>query len=123
MTAQIDNQERLDRMARALHTEAVAQVSPHTLARLRPRPRGESTHRGWWGALPGWSLATACAAVFIVALGMRTLVAPGPVDADPAPAVASAPAAPAEAEPFAPYEDALIAFDEDPDLFVWLAME
>ena len=118
MTGDIDNQERLDRVARALHAEAVGQISPHTLARLRPRAEGQPARRGW-SAPVGWSLATACAAVFVLAVGVRTLVAPDPVEADPAPAVASVSPAPA----FDPYEDPLIAFDEDPDLFVWLASE
>lgn len=118
MTGDIDNQERFDRMARALHAEAVEQIRPHTLARLRPRAEGEPARRGW-SAPVGWSLATACAAVFVLALGVRTLVAPDPVDADAAPAVASSPVAPA----YEPYEDPLIAFDEDPDLFVWLASD
>lgn len=121
MTGDIDNQARFDRMARALHAEAVGQVSPHTLARLRPRSgRGREPASRGWSAPVGWSLATACAAVFVLALGARTLVAPGPADADPAHAVTTVPEAPAA---FDPYEDPLIAFDEDPDLFVWLASD
>ena len=75
--------------------------------------------RGW--PVPvGWSLATACAAVFVLAIGVRGLVAPDAGEADPAPAVAAAPAAPAAADPF---EDPLIALEEAPDRFVWLASD
>jgi len=120
MTGDIDNQERIDRIARALHAEAVERVPAHTLARLRPRAGREPVPRGW--AKPvGWSLATACAAVFVFAVGVRGLVSPDAGEADPAPAVASAPAAPASA--IDPFEDPLIAFEEDPDLFVWLASD
>lgn len=116
MTGDIDNQERIDRIARALHAEAVDRIPAHTVARLRPRPEPETVRRGWSVPL-GWSLATACAAVFVFALGVRTLVTPDPASSGPVPAVASAPAA------LDPYEDPLIAFDEDPDLFVWLASD
>lgn len=117
MTGEIDNQERIDRIARALHAEAVERVPAHTLARLRPRPARESAPRGWKAPM-GWALATACAAVFVFAIGVRGLVAPGTGDPGPAPAVAALDQPPAE-----PYEDALFALEEDPDLFVWLASE
>lgn len=121
MTGEIDNQERIDRIARALHAEAAAHVPPHTLARLRPRVEREPARRGWPAPL-GWSLAAACAAVFVFALGVRTLVSPdaGGAGTAPAPAVAVTPAAPPATDP---YEDPLIAFEEDPDLFVWLASD
>lgn len=119
MTGEIDNREHIDRIARALHAEAVEHIPPHTLARLRPRAARGPAPRGW--PVPvGWSLATACAAVFVLAIGVRGLVAPDAGEADPAPAVAAAPAAPAAADPF---EDPLIALEEDPDLFVWLASD
>lgn len=118
MTGEIDNQERIDRIARALHAEAVERVPSHTLARLRPRPARAPAPRGW--SMPvGWSLATACAAVFVLAIGVRGLAPDAGGDGAP-PEVASAPAAPAAADPF---EDPLIALEEDPDLFVWLASD
>lgn len=119
MTGEIDNQERIDRIARALHAEAVEHVPPHTLAWLRPRAAPDPAPRGW--SIPlGWSLATACAAVFVLAIGLRGLVAPEAGEIHPVPAVANAPAASVVADPF---EDPLIALDEDPDLFVWLASD
>lgn len=123
MTGDRNNQEHIDRVARALHAEAVAQVPPHTLARLRPRA-APARRRHRWPA-PAWPLAAAGAAVLVLAVGVRTLVAPDLDGADPGrtapgPAVATAPAA---VPAFDPYEDPLITFEEDPDLFVWLASE
>lgn len=117
MNGEFDNNERIDRIARAIHAEAVDRVPSHTLARLRPRTAAPA-RRGWrpTPAL-GWSLATACAAVFVFAVGMHTLVTPEGPQALPAPALAEVPAA---VPAFDPYDDPLIAFDEDPDLFVWL---
>lgn len=120
MSGNIDNQERLDRAARALYAQAVEQVPPHTLARLHPRRAAAPVRRGWRAPALGWSLAAACAAVFVFAVGMHTLVAPGGMDATPPPAIATAPAAQPVIEP---YDDPLMTFDEDPDLFVWLASE
>lgn len=118
MNGEHDSNERIDRIARAIHAEAVDRVPQHTLARLRPRSAAAPARRGWrpTPAL-GWSLATACAAVFVFAVGMHTLVAPEGPQATPAPALAEVPA---EMSTFDPYDDPLIAFDEDPDLFVWL---
>ena len=119
MNGDIDSQARLDRAARALHAEAVARVSPHTLSRLRPRAQPEPARRGWLARPVGWSLATACAAVFVFAVGMRTLAPPGAVDAEP-PAQAVAMAVQPELDL---YNDPLMALEEDPDLFLWLASE
>ncbi len=118
MNGEYESSERIDRIARAIHAEAVDRVPQHTLARLRPRSAAAPARRGWrpTPAL-GWSLATACAAVFVFAVGMHALVAPEDPQALPAPALAEAP----ETLPaFDPYDDPLIAFNEDPDLFVWL---
>ena len=116
MNGEFDSNERIDRIARAIHAEAVDRVPHHTLARLRPRTAAPARR---WGPTPalGWSLATACAAVFVFAVGMHTLVAPEGPQASQAPALAEVPAA---VPAFDPYDDPLIAFDEDPDLFVWL---
>ena len=119
MNGESDTNDRIDRIARAIHAEAVDRVPSHTLARLRPRSAAAAPRR--WHAAPvlGWSLATACAAVFVFAVGMHTLTAPDEgLEDRPPPALAAAPA-PA----FDPYDDPLIAFEEDPDLFVWLASD
>lgn len=119
MTGDIDHQERFDRIARGLHAEAVQQVPAHILARLRPGPARTPLRRGWSAPL-GWSLATACAAVLVLAVGVRTPLAPPSPDAGSAPVVAGASEAPA---PLDLYEDPLIAFEEDPELFLWLASD
>jgi anti-sigma-K factor RskA len=112
-----DRMRELDRTVRALHAEAVDHVSRRTLQQLRTRrsiatrtPPARATR-----AL-GWTIATACAAVFAVALGLR-------FDRDgastPADAQLAATADPSAAE--GGYDDALASYDEDPDLYLWLA--
>lgn len=123
MTGETDHHARLDRTARALHAEAVARVSPQTLARLRPRRQADSPRPSAWRARPlGWSLATACAAVFVVAVGMRGFAPPGGGEDAGPPALAetAVPQTPFELD-YYDYSDPLMAFEEDPDLFLWLA--
>ncbi|MEZ0469432.1 hypothetical protein [Luteimonas salinilitoris] len=118
MTADHDDGTRFDRAARACHQEALRQVPQRTLSTLRPRaPAGAG--RGWRAQPLRWSLATACAIVFAFAAGMQ-LLAPGD-DAETT-AVPVAIVDPVTVEPrIELYEDALVAFEEDPDLFLWLA--
>ena len=130
----IRDRQPIDQLARALHARAVERVPARTLARLQPRPQGgrqgtrvrpERSLPGWFARPAGWGLATACAAVFVFAAGMYVLVAPDALDPQPFPADAMAvvnaglPATPA----LDPYDDPLSTFEEDPDLFVWLASE
>lgn len=118
MTADRHDGMRLDRAARACHQEALRQVSPRTLARLHPRAPARAD-RGWRTRPLGWSLATACAAVFAFAAGMQVLAPADDAGTD------EMPVATMEAVTVEPridlYEDALVAFEEDPDLFLWLA--
>ncbi|MCD9033680.1 hypothetical protein LDO32_18370 [Luteimonas sp. Y-2-2-4F] len=108
--------DRFERSVRQAHDAALAHVPPRTLARLRPRNEAAPA-RAW---RPGWALATACVAVFAAALGARALLAPP--DAAPAPVLADAGAAAAATDlPALPEGDLLVALDEDPDLFLWLA--
>ena len=107
-----------DRQARALHAQAVQQVPSRTLEQLRiRRARGMSTapapSRG--PRFAGWTLAAACTAVFALAIGLRQ---PG-IDQMPA---ANGAAPLATADSVTDYE-AFAAFDEDPDLFLWLASQ
>jgi hypothetical protein len=85
-----------------LHAQAVARLSPATLARLRsahhatsPRPR----IHGWW-------LATACSAVAALGLGYSFTVSP------PRPAALPV---------VTTVDDGVDVLDENPDLYVWLA--
>lgn len=120
MNGEPDTGDRIDHIARAIHAEAVERVPAHVLAQLRPRSSPAPASR--WRPAPvlGWSLASACAAALVWAVGTQALVAPeGPPD-QPAPVLADAPVG---AEAPDPWEDPLITFDEDPDLFVWLAAD
>lgn len=120
MNGEPDTGDRIDRIARAIHAEAVERVPAHVLARLRPRSSPAPASR--WRPAPvlGWSLASACAAALVWAVGTQALVAPEGPPAQPAPVLADAPVG---AEAPDPWEDPLITFDEDPDLFVWLAAD
>lgn len=90
-----------DAALQQLHAQAVSQLSPATLARLRAarhatqRPR----HHGWW-------LATA--ASLVVALGLGISFTAHPPLAPPVQVAAT----------LADDSDALL--DENPDMYVWL---
>lgn len=111
------DQDELDRIARGLHAKAVARVPARTLYELRVRRAnvGRATTSAW-PRLPVWSLATAAGvAVFALAVGLRE---------DAGQPAAPEPAQMALAEDAAvevAYGDALAAFEEDPELFLWLA--
>jgi len=91
-----------DAALQQLHAQALTQLTPATLARLRaarqaPVPRTRA--RGWW-------LATACTAVVALGLGYSfTAHLPG---TPPAPVTASA------------ADDSGGLLDENPDMYVWL---
>ena len=107
----------LDPLARQLHALALAQVAPHTLARLRDgrhaaRAAGTPRHRP---AFASWLAGGALAASLALAVVLR----PGSPPAAPAPArvadaTLTAPASEAVADdPAAPLQD-------DPGFYVWL---
>jgi len=91
-----------DASLQQLHAQAVAQLSPATLARLRSArhaaPRRTRAH-GWW-------LATACSAVVALGLGYSFTLHP-PVT-PPVQVAATA------------TDDNGDVLDENPDLYVWL---
>lgn len=120
MSGEPDTGDRIDRLARAIHAEAVEHVPSHVLARLRPRPAPMPLRR--WRPAPvlGWSLASAFAAALVWAVGTQVLVAPEGPPAVPTPLLADVPADTSVQDP---WDDPLITFEEDPDLFVWLASE
>ena len=117
--------QHLDRVARALHAQAVGHVPGRTLRQLRARRAPAAPARTRSMRTPmrtfGWAAAAACAAVFAVAIGLRQQpVAPtGP----PAVAAVDAPASgdDAPASDNDAYADALASLDENPDLYLWLA--
>lgn len=117
--------DRFDRAMRELHRESLAQLRPDTLQRLR-------TARAAAGDAParrfGWPLASAVAAMFVLAVALPLLRPPGGPSAQaprnepsrPAPAIERMPqpAAPAlpDGEPVM-----LAALEESPDFYLWLA--
>lgn len=110
------NDTRFDQAMRALHAQALDQVSPATRARLRvarhaaARPSGQrETRRGF-----GWVLASGTAAVFALAIGLQLRPQQAPVA--PAAPVASV-VAPAALD----VDTAIATLDENPDLYLWLA--
>ncbi len=115
MTADKDSTRDFDRTARALHAEAVDHVSPRTLQQLRAR-RTTSPARARPVRAFGWAAAAACVAVFAIAIGLR-------VDRDTASMPTDAQTAtttdPVTAD--GDYDEALASYDEDPDLYLWLA--
>ena len=110
----------LDRVARALHAQAVEHVPARTLRQLRARHAPAVLVRPRPVRAFGWVAAAACAAVFAVAIGLRQEpVAPAAapvVAADAATRGGDAPVSGNDA-----YADALASFDEDPGLYLWLA--
>jgi len=92
-----------DTALRALHAQALEQLSPATLARLRRDRQAAAPRRG---RVHGWWMATACSAVAALALGYSFTVNPPRTPA--APQVATA------------VDDSSDVLDENPDLYVWL---
>ena len=108
----IDDNNSFDRDMRKLHVEAVAHVSPQTLARLRAARHGLETppRRGHaWR----WIAASAFSAVLAVAIGVQFLPQSAPVPA--AQPMVSA------IDTTHDYDDSVTTLDENPDLYLWLA--
>ena len=107
-----ERNNEFDRDMRQLHADAVSQVSPQTLARLRAaRHAAQAAPKR--GHAWRWVAATTFSAVLAVALGVQFLPRSGTVPA---------------AQPMATtvdndnvYSDSLAALDESPDLYMWLA--
>lgn len=106
----------VDRVARALHAEAVAHVPARTLRQLRAPRADTASARGVRGF--GWMAAAACAAVFAVAIGLRQDPAASTSDQ---PAVIVATEAADGGQGNDAYADALASLDEDPGFYLWLA--
>ncbi len=119
MTIDTPDAAAFDRSARALHASAVAQVPARTLHQLRvrrTRTRAEALHAA--PRVRGWAAATACAAVFAVAIGVR--LAPQETALATMAVATSVPAAGVPTLADDPI-DAIASFDEDPDFYLWLA--
>lgn len=109
-----------DRVAQRHHADALAAMSPRTLARLRAtRHAATSAHPTRRGL--GWLLASGVAAVLALAIAVQLQRAP--VEST-APLQAAATAADGELDPaFAndEYRSLVAGLDENPDLYLWLA--
>ncbi|WP_312237131.1 hypothetical protein [Stenotrophomonas sp.] len=92
-----------DTALRALHAQALQQLSPATLARLRRDRQAAAPRRG---RVHGWWMATACSAVAALALGYSFTV--------------NAPRTPAAPQVATAVDDSSDVLDENPDLYVWL---
>ncbi|WP_334177610.1 hypothetical protein [Pseudoxanthomonas sp.] len=114
-----DDGHGMDQQARRLHQAALAQMSPQTLMRLRsarhdaqrqaPSTGGRHTWR--------WLTATAFSAVLAVGVGLQWLPrAPDAGTPSTTMAVAST-----DSDLSADELGVSSAFDEDPDLYLWLA--
>lgn len=113
---------QVDRIARALHAQAVAHVPARTLRQLRapraaaPPARAVHTTRTF-----GWTAAAAFAAALAIAIGLRPdAVSPTPGNASAVPTIAVTDVADGGSENDA-YTDALASLDEDPGFYLWLA--
>ena len=109
-----------DRVAQRHHADALAAMSPRTLARLRASRHAATsappTRRGL-----GWLLASGSAAVLALAVAVQLQRAPV---ASTTPVQAAATAADGELDPTLADDDyrSLVAgLDENPDLYLWLA--
>lgn len=113
-----DNGHGIDAQARRLHQASLAHVSPQTLMRLRTARHEAGRHatadraRTW-----RWLTATAFSAVLAVGLGLQWLPRTPSV---PAPTTVAADS-PSAGDPIADELGVASAFDEDPDLYLWLA--
>jgi hypothetical protein len=111
-----DNPTSLDARARRLHADALATVSPRTLARLRDARRNATTPAPSRTRAPlgPWFAGGALAAGLALAVLMLPGVMPAPDRAAPsAPAVAALPAAGSTDDPAGPLQ-------EDPGFYLWL---
>lgn len=105
--------DALDHSLRQLHADAVASISPATLARLRAaRQRAGRTATPSRRHRRGWLLATACSAVLAVALGLNfaTLRPELPLPGD-------------EAMLASLLDDDAMLLDETPELYLWLGSD
>lgn len=106
-----------DAAMRRLHADALAQVSAPTRARLRASRMNaaDATIRTRRGV--GWALASGCAAVFALAVGLQ-LRAPAPTVVMPPPIATATTGA---SDIAFDVDTAFAALDENPDFYLWLA--
>lgn len=101
-----------DRAMRELHAQALVQVSPQTRARLRAARTTAVIRRAPVRGL-GWALASGCAAVFALAIGLQWH-GPSPTATVPTNTVGT------DAADYST-DSSVATLDENPDLYLWLA--
>lgn len=114
MTSPDMRHDGVDRVARTAHAQALAQVSPATMAQLHRRRH--AALQGGAARTPRWRLpAAAFASLLVAAVGLGFVLQTGR-EAAPAqpPAIAALPADTG-------LEEALDDLDQNPDFYVWLA--
>lgn len=114
MTTSAD--DRFDAALRSLHMQATSHVSAGTMAQLHQRRHAALDGTARRRSLFGWPVATAFASVLAVAIGLGIGLQDGEVPAQATPAVATATTPDDLLD-----ADALATFDENPELFLWLA--
>lgn len=107
------NHDGFERRLRDVHATAVDAVSGRTQLQLQLRRGAAAVERTPARGL-AWPLAAACAAAAL-AIGLQWRQPPEPPQPVP---MAVAPAAPAATD-----EEAYLALEESPDLYLWLASE
>ncbi|RNF84531.1 hypothetical protein EER27_06975 [Lysobacter psychrotolerans] len=94
--------------------QALASLPPATLARLRQARSEVAQRRSGARRAFGWLLATGCASVFALAIGLQLQRVDSPSATAPASAVAGT-------ERTGDFGSATGALDENPDFYLWLA--
>lgn len=103
---------RFDSAMRSLHLEAVDHISPQ----VRQRLRGARTASSRAPRALGWGLASGCAALFGLVIGLQLHAPPAGTSAPDESAVVTAAPAATVAEP-----EGLAAVEQNPDFYLWLA--
>lgn len=100
------------------HAQSLGAIPPHTLARLRAA-RHAATTRAAPARGIGWMLAGGCAAVFALAIALQ--LQRSPTDTPQPVQTAATDAADDAGDSRDAEVDGVIALDENPDLYLWLA--
>lgn len=107
-----NDDDAFDRAMRELHAQSLTAVSPQARARLRAARTAAGAARAPMRGF-GWVLASGCAAVFALTIGLQWR---GPSPTAPAPApTATIDAADDDTD------STVATLDENPDLYLWLA--
>ena len=114
-----DNGHGIDAQARRLHQASLAHVSPQTLMRLRTarHEAGRQAPAAGRARTWRWLTATAFSAVLAVGVGLQWL----PRSPDAATSTTPVAATSTEGDVTPDELGVASAFDEDPDLYLWLA--